>query len=195
MLISLKRNTPNSWLNKIVGYLFRFAFLTILLVLLASCNKSFDVGLAPGQFAPDFELKTLSGEKIKLSDLRGKNVLLNFWASWCIPCLQEAPSLERLSKLNPEKLIVLGVAVDDELEDVAKFVKDHQVSFPIILDDQSDVKNKFDVVGFPESFFIDHQGKIKLILDPDKQTYEAKISGPRAWDQAPLSQQLLKIDS
>lgn len=160
--------------------------------MLLACNQNFDEGLAPGQSAPNFQLKNLAGQTVSLSDYRGKNVLLNFWASWCLPCKQEVANLEKLSKLNPEKLVVLGLAVDDHAEDVSKFITDYQVSFPIALDADSKVKDKYGVTGFPESYFIDREGKIKLILDPDKQTMEAKITGPREWEKPALSQQLLQ---
>ncbi len=172
--------------------MFKSLFLILSLVLLLACNQTLNEGLAPGQLAPDFQLKNLAGQTVSLSDFRGKNVLLNFWASWCLPCKQEINNLEKLSKLNPEKLIVLGIAVDDQLPDVAKFITDYQVTFPIALDADSKLKNKYGVTGFPESYFIDPAGKIKLLLDPDKQSLEAKITGPREWDKPALSQQLLQ---
>ena len=110
----------------------------------------------------DFELQTIDGRKIRLADLKGKVVLLNFWAAWCGGCVKEAPHLVELyDKYKSQGFEILAISTDAEAEryKVAKFVKDHQLSFPILYNENAD--KLYNVEGFPTNIFIDKEGKIK----------------------------------
>jgi len=112
--------------------------------------------------APDFTLESLNGGSMRLSDLRGKAVLLNFWATWCGPCKIETPWLVELqNKYGPQGLQVVGVAMDDSgKEDIAKFAKDMGVNYPVLLGKEAVGDAYGGVPALPESFFIGRDGKI-----------------------------------
>jgi cytochrome c-type biogenesis protein len=112
--------------------------------------------------APDFTLESLDGKNITLSDLRGKAVLLNFWATWCVPCKIEMPWFVELQKeYGPEGLQVIGVAMDDSgKDDIAKFAKDMGVNYPVLLGKEAVGDAYGGVPALPESFFIGRDGKI-----------------------------------
>jgi thiol-disulfide isomerase/thioredoxin len=114
-----------------------------------------------GQSAPDFELQSLDGKSVKLSDLRGKAVLLNFWATWCGPCKIEMPLFVELQKqYGPDGFQIVGVAMDDSSpEDIGKFVKEMGINYPILLGKEA-VGQRYGGVGvLPTTFFIDRDGK------------------------------------
>jgi thiol-disulfide isomerase/thioredoxin len=112
--------------------------------------------------APDFTLQTLDGESMRLSDLRGKAVLLNFWATWCSPCKIEMPWFIELQKqYGSQGLQIVGVAMDDSgKEDIAKFAKDMGVNYPVLLGKEAVGQAYGGVFALPESFFIGRDGKI-----------------------------------
>ena len=112
--------------------------------------------------APDFTLESLDGKNITLSDLHGKAVLLNFWATWCTPCRIEMPWFVELQKqYGPEGLQIVGVAMDDSgKDDIAKFAKDMGVNYPVLLGKEAVGDAYGGVPALPESFFIGRDGKI-----------------------------------
>jgi len=119
-------------------------------------------GQLVGGLAPDFELETLDGTNLKLSDLRGKAVLLNFWATWCGPCKVEMPWFVELQKeYGPQGFQIVGVAMDDaSAADIAKFAKEMGVNYPILLGKES-VGESYGGVGvLPTTFFLDRSGKL-----------------------------------
>ena len=119
-------------------------------------------GKLQGQVAPDFELQSLEGKNVKLSDFRGKAVLLNFWATWCGPCKIEMPWFVELQKeYGPQGFQVVGVAMDDaSSEDIAKFVRQMGVNYPILLGKEA-VGQSYGGVGvLPTTLFIDRDGKL-----------------------------------
>ncbi|MDV6378990.1 TlpA disulfide reductase family protein [Sporosarcina sp. GW1-11] len=123
-------------------------------------------GLNPGDLAPDFELTTLDGKNVKLSDYRGKTVLLNFWASWCPPCRSEMPHMEAYYKEyseseNVEILAVNMTKTEKNKEQSAKdFVEEYQLTFPILLDKKSDVMKMYQVKVYPTTYIINEEGVI-----------------------------------
>lgn len=118
--------------------------------------------LGKSTVAPDFTLETLDGKNLRLSDLRGKAVLLNFWATWCGPCKIETPWLVELQKqYGSQGLQVVGIAMDDSgKDDIEKFAKDMGVNYPVLLGKEAVGDAYGGVPALPESFFIGRDGKI-----------------------------------
>src|SRR5690242_9169003 len=112
--------------------------------------------------APNFTLETLDGKSMSLSELRGKAVLLNFWATWCGPCKIETPWLVELQKeYGSQGLQVIGVAMDDSgKDDIAKFAQEMGVNYPVLLGKEAVGEEYGGVPALPESFFIGRDGKI-----------------------------------
>jgi peroxiredoxin len=116
-------------------------------------------GLKVGAKAPDFELKTLAGDTVKLSDLKGKKVMLNFWATWCPPCKAEMPAMEEFHKEAGDDVVILAVNIDPHL-DVKAFVDENGITFPIPLDAEDKVNETYQVLSIPTTYFIDTKGNI-----------------------------------
>jgi peroxiredoxin len=112
--------------------------------------------------ASDFEIEKLDGGKAGLTDYKGKLVLLNFWATWCIPCREEMPGMETLwQKYKEQGFVVLAVSVDEGSKSrIETFSKLLDLSFPILLDPESEVSDLYKVSNMPTSFLIDGNGKI-----------------------------------
>jgi cytochrome c biogenesis protein CcmG, thiol:disulfide interchange protein DsbE len=123
-----------------------------------------------GQTAKNFDL-TIDGKPAQLSSLRGKVVLLNFWASWCQPCVDEAASLDALQKkIAPLGGTVLGVSVDDDATAYGNFLKTYNVDFPTYRDPSKQIPLSYGTTMYPETYVIDRGGKI-----------DSKIIGPQDW--------------
>lgn len=116
-----------------------------------------------GSDAPDFNLPSLNGHDLSLEQLRGKPVLLNFWATWCDPCLRELPLLDATAQTHMDDLVVLGVSVGESLTAVEHFAERHPLSYPILLDHDEDVGVLYQVQGYPTSVFIDAEGVVRAI--------------------------------
>jgi peroxiredoxin len=116
-------------------------------------------GLKVGAKAPDFELKTLAGDTVKLSDFKGKKVMLNFWATWCPPCKAEMPAMEEFHKEAGDDVVILAVNIDPHL-DVKAFVDENGITFPIPLDAEDKVNETYQVLSIPTTYFIDTKGNI-----------------------------------
>lgn len=111
--------------------------------------------------APDFELEDLQNNKVRLSELRDKPILLNFWASWCPPCRKEMPDLQEFANAYREKIHVVGVNWNDQLEEVKKFLSEYGVTFINLLDTNGKIFVRYGLTGLPTSFFIDEAGIIR----------------------------------
>ncbi len=149
------------------------------------------VGDVKGIEAPDFSLLTLDGKKVKLSDYRGKAVLLNFWATWCPPCKVEMPWFVDLQKqYDKDGLVVLGVAMDDsEPGTIAKFASEMGVNYPVLLGTDKVSEAYGDVQYLPTTFFIGRNGAIvdKLTGLLDRSDIENDVKKTLATDAgAPL---------
>src|SRR5215471_10823976 len=111
--------------------------------------------------ATPFTLSLFDGRKLTLEDLRGKAVFLNFWASWCVPCRDEARELEAAwQKVKDKNMVFLGVAVQDTDKDALEFLKEFNVTYPNGKDETAKIAVDYGTWGIPESFFIDPQGRI-----------------------------------
>ena len=129
----------------------------------ANAKNGGGIGALRGAAAPDFELKTLDGKTLKLSDLHGKAVLINFWATWCAPCKIETPWIVDLQKqYEAQGLQVVAVSMDDEsdTDDVKKFAQEMHMTYPILRGTE-DVGNAYGGVEFlPTIFFVGRDGKV-----------------------------------
>jgi peroxiredoxin len=115
-----------------------------------------------GQQAPDFSIKDENGQPVKLSDFRGKLVFLNFWATWCEPCIEEMPAMETITNaFKDKKFQMLTISVDLDWSDVKKFYKEYNLTMPVLLDPGQQVaKGLYKVTGYPETFLIDANGSV-----------------------------------
>ena len=115
-----------------------------------------------GAPAPEIALKDLQGQEVRLSDLHGKVVLLNFWATWCKPCKEEMPAMQAsYDKLRDEGFVVLAVNELEDVEKVAEHIRTHRHTFLVVMDHDNRVANQYGVVGLPASFLIDRQGLVR----------------------------------
>jgi thiol-disulfide isomerase/thioredoxin len=111
--------------------------------------------------APDITLKSTSGTNVRLADLKGKVVMVNFWASWCGPCRQEMPILEKIYKdYKDAGFVLLGVNVDAEISDRDKFLSETTVTFPILDDSANVATEEFGVEAMPSTYFVDKNGNL-----------------------------------
>jgi peroxiredoxin len=133
-----------------------------------------------GHPAPDFALKTLDGETVRLSDFAGKPVLINFWATWCGPCRAEFPDFQEASIENADKLVIIGVnnTASDQIEWVDDFVDEMGATFPIVLDEDGQVSKTYQIRGLPTTIFVDRDGIVdEVFTGPINKAYiKAKLN-------------------
>lgn len=126
--------------------------------------KSKEMVAQVGEAAPDFELTTLDGNSAKLSDYKGKIVILNFWATWCPPCQAEMPHMQNFYEENHHKgieIVAINLTSSDRgLDKVKEFVNKHHITFPILLDEEGTVENIYDTIAIPTTYIIDQEGFI-----------------------------------
>ncbi|HLO12652.1 MAG TPA: redoxin domain-containing protein [Pseudoneobacillus sp.] len=141
----------------------------------ATTSKNLEIGLQEGNKAPNFGLKTLDGQEVKLSDMVGKKVILNFWATWCPPCKAEMPHMQEFyeeQKNNQVTILAVNLTTSEKSSDnIGSFVKDYGLTFPIVLDSEGQVGQTYQAVTIPTSYVIDTKGVIrKKIVGPmDKE--------------------------
>lgn len=116
-----------------------------------------------GSSAPDFNLPSLNGDSLSLEQLHGKPVLLNFWATWCEPCVAEMPLLNAKAQVHIDELVIVGVNEGDLLADVDSFVKREGLSYSILLDYDEHVGDLYKLNGYPTTVFIDAEGIVRAI--------------------------------
>lgn len=132
-------------------------------------NPQADAGPAPqkGFRAPDFTLQTIDGETYTLSDLQGSAVLVNMWATWCPPCKAEMPAMQKVyEEYKDQGLVVLAVnsTFQDTQSNIAPFIEEYSLTFPILLDTTSQVTRAYRVRSLPSSYFINRQGIITEVV-------------------------------
>ncbi|TYR80578.1 TlpA family protein disulfide reductase [Priestia megaterium] len=121
-------------------------------------------GLEPGKEAPPFTLTNLEGKAVKLSDYKGKKVILNFWATWCPPCKEEMPDMQKFHEKYGKEVQILAVNLtssEGSKEGIKSFLNEHHLTFQVLLDEEDTVATKsYRVVTIPTTYFIDEEGKI-----------------------------------
>ena len=138
--------------------------------LVTACGEG-GTALEVGDPFPEVVLPDLEGGSFRLAERRGSVVVLNFWASWCPPCVEEMPSLEKLHQtLGGKGLQVVAVSVDERPEDIELFREEHGLSFTILHDRQAELSHSLQTFKYPETYVVDREGKLA-----------AKIIGPRDW--------------
>ena len=138
-------------------------FLITIFLLASLANTNLSANTISGE-APNFTLKSNSGKNIKLSELRGQVVLINFWASWCGPCRQEMPELKKLySKYKKLGFTILGVNVEEDNTEALKIIKDDKISFPVLFDTENKVSRLYDVTGMPTTVLVDRNGNMRYL--------------------------------
>jgi len=121
-------------------------------------------GAAADQPAPGFSLPARGGSTIDLSQYKGQVVMINFWASWCVPCRQEMPLLDSIyKKYKPLGFTLLSVNVEPDQKDAESFLKQTPVTFPVVFDAKSKVSGLYNVQGMPTTVFIDRKGNVRLM--------------------------------
>jgi cytochrome c biogenesis protein CcmG/thiol:disulfide interchange protein DsbE len=130
----------------------------LVLLLAAGCDRG-DHPQHVGRLAPDFSL-TDGSRTVRLADYRGKVVLVNFWATWCTPCLEELPSLEALQKEMPQ-IVILAVSIDEDTDAYHRFLADHQVTLLTVNDPTQRVNALYGTHLFPETYVVDRSGYIR----------------------------------
>ncbi|HEX3838039.1 MAG TPA: TlpA disulfide reductase family protein [Steroidobacteraceae bacterium] len=137
----------------------KFGFVALATVFLATA-----VNAAGEEPAPTFSLPSRSGGTIDLAQFKGQVVMINFWASWCVPCRQEMPLLESIyKKYKPLGFTLIGVNVEPDQKEAENFLKQTPVSFPVLFDAKSKVSGLYNVQVMPTTVFIDRKGNVRLV--------------------------------
>ncbi len=129
---------------------------------ITGCEAGSAADIELGGPAPDFWFETAQGQATSLSELEGKIVLINFWATWCNPCKTEMPYIQQIYDEWPEEeLVMLAINVGDSSDDVASFMQSNSLSFPVLLDSQGEAATRYGIPGFPTTLFIDKKGLLQ----------------------------------
>lgn len=133
--------------------------------------------------AKEFTLKDVKNKKINLKDFRGKVIMLNFWATWCAPCREEMPSMEKLYRQFKEKgFVIIAVASGEDINSVNKFITQYNLTFPALIDSDYKVSDTYKVWALPTTYFINSKGQII-----------GKAQGGRDWDTKQASQYISSL--
>jgi len=168
------------------GHMRRVIPLLVLLFFTIFVREASCLDTAPqiGKLAPSFELADVNGNKVSLSEYKGKVILINFWATWCAPCKAEMPSLNNLFlAFKNDGFIVLAISVDSSEKPVQSFLKGKSIALPVLMDKEQDVYfDLYGVLGLPTSFLIDRDGIITEL-----------IRGEREWDAPDMKDKVGKL--
>ena len=131
------------------------------------------IGIQVGMQAPDFTLRSPTGEQFNLQEQRGKPVFLNFWATWCGPCIAEMPDMQKLQKTMGDSIQIVGIDLRESRSQVLRFVTRYGYTWTFILDSTGEVSNTYEVTGIPTSYFLDAKGVIvrKFVGSRDYETF------------------------
>lgn len=131
---------------------------------LVEIEESNEVGVRKGELAPDFELTTIDGEPVKLSDYKGKRVMLNFWATWCPPCRAEMPDMQKFQENKDVQVLAVNLFETETNQDnVQKFIDELNLTLITPLDEISTVSNEYHIMAYPTTYMIDSNGRIQFI--------------------------------
>lgn len=145
-------------------------FLLCIVLLLASCTSSTTTDAVP---ATNFALPTLDGEQIQLAELRGRWVVINFWATWCAPCVAELPLLQQLAEQHPNKLAVLAVNMRENEDDVRAFIAQHEIDLQVLMQPDDQTLIDYGVQGLPLSIVVSPGGEVvRRHVGPVDQAFE-----------------------
>ncbi len=152
---------------------YRKLFTGLALMVLAASSLA-SSGLT-GKPAPDFALKSSTGENLRLSEYRGDVVMINFWATWCGPCRQEMPLLDQLyTRYERVGFNLLGVNIDDDSNRAMDMIRELGVNFPVLFDARKEVSKLYDVDAMPVTVLIDREGNVRYVHQGYKPGYEEK---------------------
>jgi cytochrome c biogenesis protein CcmG/thiol:disulfide interchange protein DsbE len=162
-----EKRQPSNVRRMILLLLPALAFLALLAFGLRNVGSEADAGSS----APDFNLPKLEGNgTLSSEDLKGKPVVLNFWASWCAPCREEAPLLERAWRdYRRDGVVFVGVNLRDSRTDARRFVEEFDITYPIVRDENQKLANELGVYGLPETVFIDHEWRLLATIAGQSQ--------------------------
>ena len=152
----------------------------LLAAVLALATSSALPVVAPTTPAPDFTLRAMDGPNMRLQEQRGRVVMINFWATWCGPCRQEMPHLNRLyEKYAPSGFVLMSVNVDDDTRNAAEVAAKLGVKFPVLWDTDKKVSRLYDLATMPSTVLIDRDGKVRYVhrgyLNGYEDTYEKQV--------------------
>lgn len=149
--------------------------LTLGLLITAFAATSLASSGLEGQAAPDFALKSSTGENLRLSEYRGDVVMINFWATWCGPCRQEMPLLDELyTRYERVGFNLLGVNIDDDSRRAMKMIEELGVNFPVLFDARKEVSELYEVNAMPVTVLVDREGNVRYVHHGYKPGYEEK---------------------
>jgi len=149
--------------------------LTLALLITVFAATSLASSGLEGQAAPDFALKSSTGENLRLSEYRGDVVMINFWATWCGPCRQEMPLLDELyTRYERVGFSLLGVNIDDDSRRAMQMIEDLGVSFPVLFDARKEVSELYEVEAMPVTVLVDREGNVRHVHHGYKPGYEDK---------------------
>jgi peroxiredoxin len=129
--------------------------------------------------APAFKLEAIDGQVVKMSDLKGQFVILNFWATWCVPCVKEMPEFQKAHQSLNQKVKIIGINLAESKEQVNDYIRGKGYSFPILLDGYGNVSQEYEVLHLPVTFFITPDGVIREKIfggGVTREMIEAKIN-------------------
>ena len=160
--------------------IFTFLLLFFLSLLITACEQP-PTGATVGEIAPDFTLADTNGKTWTLSELKGQVVFVNFWATWCPPCREEMPAMQRLLDMMPkDKFKMLAVLNRDTLANAELFAEKNNITIPILNDMGNNIGPMFSLTGLPETFIVDKQGILR-----------EKVIGPAQWDSQEVVQTIM----
>ena len=151
----------------------------LLLFLYGLTTQRLETGVTPSQdtVAPDFQLSTFDGTSVHLAAFLGRPVVVNFWASWCVPCKDEQPALNAVWQNYRDRVVFLGVDIQDTQRDALNFLRQYTMAYPAVSDPQGTVYINYGVVGMPETYLITRQGMIgrKIVGPVDPRDLAASL--------------------
>jgi len=149
-------------------------------LVIVSCSSNSTQGAKVGDLAPDFQFYNPEGKPVSLSDLRGKPVMLNFWATWCGPCVSEMPYIQQVyEEWSAKGLMLLAINIGGTPSQVEEFLRNHNLSLPVLLDTKQVIARKYGIWAIPTTFFIDKDGIIQSVrvgAFPNKEAIESELN-------------------